>query len=207
MRCTKCGTELPDGANFCLDCGTNLQVVNVTSQFLPEPTRRHLFPPPERRRVTALFSDLAGYTTMSEKLDPEQVREITGQVFSRVKRIIVKHEGFIERVMGDGVLAFFGIPSGHEDDSIRAIQAATEIHDHVSSMSPHYEQTFGVPLAMHSGIDTGLVVTADEDPQKGIYGISGDTVNVAAEVERPRRTGGDYSGRRHPSPGRRILRV
>ena len=182
MRCAKCGIELPKTAKFCVECGTNQQDSYITSESHPEPTRESGIPEPERRHVTALFSDLCEYTAMSEKLDPEQVREITGQVFRNVKRIIVKHDGFIERVMGDGVLAFFGIPSRHEDDPIRAIQAATEIHDHVFSMSPHYEQTFGVRLAMHSGIDTGLVVTAEVDTEEGVYGVSGDAVNVARKL-------------------------
>jgi class 3 adenylate cyclase len=76
----------------------------------------------ERKYVTVLFSDLTGYTSITERLDPEQVKEITGRIFSGVKQIVSKYEGFIERVMGDGVVAFFGIPQAHEDDPIRAVR-------------------------------------------------------------------------------------
>ena len=84
--------------------------------------------------------------------------------------------------MGDGVLAFFGVPHAHEDDPLRAIHAAKEIHDLVKSMSPQYQEKLGAPLTMHSGINTGLVVTADVDPEKGTHGVAGDAVNVASRL-------------------------
>ena len=119
---------------------------------------------------------------MTEKLDPEQVKEITGLIFTGVKQIIGKYEGFIERVMGYGCLVFFGIPRAHEDDPIRAIHSALEIHEFVKGLSPQYEARVGAPLTMHSGINTGLVVTADVDPEKGTHGVAGDAVNVASRL-------------------------
>ena len=119
---------------------------------------------------------------MTEKLDPEQVKEITGQVFAGVKQIIAKYDGFIDRLLGDGVLAFFGIPKTHEDDPVRAVQATLEIHEFVKELSPRYESRFGAPLSMHSGINTGLVVTAEVDPEKGSQGVAGDAVNLAARL-------------------------
>jgi class 3 adenylate cyclase/tetratricopeptide (TPR) repeat protein len=175
MRCPQCQTELPDEAKFCLECGHGLKADMPAIQ-------PHLTPEPERKHVTALFSDLSGYTAMTEKLDPEQVKEITGRIFTGVKQIVAKYEGFIERVMGDGCLAFFGIPRAHEDDPIRAIHAAIEIHGLVKGLSPEYEIRVGAPLSMHSGINTGLVVTADVDPEKGTHGVAGDAVNVASRL-------------------------
>ena len=110
------------------------------------------------------------------------MKEITGQVFAGVKQIIAKYEGFIDRLLGDGVLAFFGIPKAHEDDPVRALQAALEIHEFVKGLSPQYEGRIGVPLSMHSGINTGLVVTAEVDPEKGSQGVAGDAVNLAARL-------------------------
>ncbi|MBI5582823.1 MAG: AAA family ATPase [Deltaproteobacteria bacterium] len=175
MICPKCQTEIPGGANFCPQCGHGLKADAPTPQ--PYTTSE-----PERRHVTALFSDLTGYTALTERLDPEQVKEITGQVFAGVKGIISKYEGFIDRLLGDGVLAFFGIPKAHEDDPIRAIRAAMEIHDIVKALSPKYEGRVGAPLIMHSGINTGLVVTAEVDPGKGSQGVTGDPVNLAARL-------------------------
>jgi len=88
MKCPECQTELPDGANFCLKCGQRL---NVGEQ----PIRSSPIPEAERKRVTALFSDLSGYTSMTEKHDPEEVKEITGRIFDGVKAIVSKYEGFI----------------------------------------------------------------------------------------------------------------
>jgi len=175
MECPACQTELPDGAKFCLECGHELKSSPTSAK--PRP-----IPDSERKVVTALFSDLTGYTAMTEKLDPEQVKEITGRIFSGVKEIVARYEGFIEGVMGDGCLAFFGIPRAHEDDPIRAIHTALEIHDLVKGFSPQYEARVGAPLTMHSGINTGLVVTADVDSEKGTHGVAGDAVNVASRL-------------------------
>jgi class 3 adenylate cyclase/tetratricopeptide (TPR) repeat protein len=167
---------------FCGECGTTLHFTGTGAEPKLEQTTARLTPEPERKHVTALFSDLTGYTAMTEKLDPEQVKEITGRIFTGVKQIVSKYEGFIERVMGDGVLAFFGVPRSHEDDPTRAVRAAMEIHALVKAMSPDYEALVGSPLTMHSGINTGLVVTADVDQTRGTQGIAGDAVNVASRL-------------------------
>ena len=175
MKCPKCQTELPEAANFCPKCGQGLSVAK-------QPSRSISIPEAERKRVTALFSDLSGYTSMTEKLDPEEVKEIMGRIFDGVKAIVGKYDGFIEKFAGDGVLALFGVPRAHEDDPIRAIRAAREIHTLVEALSPHYEIKVGRALSMHSGINTGLVVTADVDPEKGTHGVTGEAINVAARL-------------------------
>ncbi len=175
MICPKCRTDLPEGANFCLKCGHDLKADTAA----PEP---HHAPEAERKHVTVLFSDLTGYTALTEKFDPEQVKQITGHIFTRVKEIVANYEGFIDRLMGDGVLAFFGIPKAHEDDPGRAVQAAIEIHAFVKGLSPQYESRIGVPLSMHSGINTGLVVTAEVDLEKGSQEVTGEAVNLAARL-------------------------
>jgi class 3 adenylate cyclase len=182
MKCPKCGHSNPEAAKFCNDCGASLIATLSPPDSKPELAGTMGVSEAERKHITALFSDLSGYTAMTEKLDPEQVKEITGRIFSGIKKIVAKYEGFIERVMGDGVLAFFGVPHSHEDDPIRAIQAALEIHNLVTALNPEYEGLVGAPLTMHSGINTGLVVTADVDPEKGTHGIAGDAVNVASRL-------------------------
>ena len=175
MKCPKCRTELPETANFCLKCGQGLNAEEQPPGFTATPDA-------ERKRVTALFSDLTGYTAMTERLDPEEVKEITVRVFDGVKVIVRKYEGFIEKYAGDGVLALFGVPKAHEDDPIRAIRAAREIHALVEALSPRYEIKVGRSLTMHSGINTGLVVTADVNPEKGTHGVTGEAINVAARL-------------------------
>ena len=110
----------------------------------------------ERKYVTAMFSDLSGYTAMSEKLDPEEVKEIMSRIFGEIAQVVTKYEGFIEKFIGDAVVAFFGVPMAHEDDPIRAIKVAREIHELVAAMSPEVEKRTGKPISMHTGINTGL---------------------------------------------------
>lgn len=175
MKCPKCEHENPDGAKFCNECAQRLERTAVPAE--PRPILDA-----ERKRVTALFSDISGYTAMTSKLDPEEVKEITSRVFEGVRGIVDKYEGFIERFAGDGVLALFGVPKAHEDDPIRAVHAAREIHELVESLSPRYEPKIGRPLSMHSGVNTGLTVTADVDTTKGAHGVTGDALNVAARL-------------------------
>jgi len=173
MKCPECKYELPDEANFCLKCG---QALSLSGQAF----RPRSVPEAERKRVTALFSDLTGYTAITERLDPEEVKEITSSVFDGIRKVVKKYEGFIERFVGDGVLILFGFPRAHEDDAIRAVWAAREIHQYVAALSPRYEAKVGCFLSMHSGINTGLVVTGDNDREKGTYGVTGESINVAA---------------------------
>ena len=175
MDCPKCQTQNPVSAKFCNECGTALNPEIQTSTATP-------FREAERKRITALFSDLSGYTAMTAKLDPEEVKEITSRIFDGTRKIIKKYEGFIERFAGDGCLALFGVPKAHEDDTIRAIRAALEIHRFVESLNPVYQKKVGRNLTMHSGINTGLAVTADVNPEKGTHGVTGEAVNLGARL-------------------------
>jgi class 3 adenylate cyclase len=175
MKCPKYRAENREGAKFCDHCGHRLEGV-------PAAAEAHLTLDAERKRVTVLFSDLTGYTAMTSKLDPEEVKEITSRIFEGVRGIVSKYEGFIERFAGDGVLALFGVPKAHEDDPIRAIHAAREIHELFESLSPLYEAKIGRPLSMRSGVNTGLALAADVDPTKGAHGVTGDAINVAARL-------------------------
>jgi class 3 adenylate cyclase len=76
----------------------------------------------------------------------------------------------------------FGVPKAHKDDPGRAIRAAKEIHDLVEEISPQFEERVGQPLSMHTGINTGLVVTGEVDLEKGTHGVSGDTINLASRL-------------------------
>src|SRR5262245_16947063 len=93
----------------------------------------------ERKQVTVLFSDLTGYTALSERLDPEDTRAVIASIFGRAAEIIERYGGHIDKFMGDSVLAIFGVPAAHEDDPIRAVRAALELHDAVRAMAPALE--------------------------------------------------------------------
>jgi len=176
MKCPKCEFENPDGFKFCGECSHPL-TEKAEASFLGTTTES------ERKQVTIMFSDLSGYTAMTEKLDPEEVKEIMSRIFGEITRIIKKYEGFIERFIGDAVMAVFGIPKAHEDDPVRAIRAALEIHAAVEDFSPQFRERIGRSLTMHTGINTGLVVTGEVDVEKGTHGLTGDAINLASRLE------------------------
>ena len=136
----------------------------------------------ERRQVTVLFTDLTGYTAMCERLDPEDVKEIMSRIFKEIAQVVNKHEGFIEKFIGDAAMALFGVPKAHEDDPVRAIKAALEIHGLVEALSPQVRAMGCRALSMHTGISTGLVVTGGADAERGAYGVTGDTINLASRL-------------------------
>ena len=192
--CPNCNSPNPLSFKFCGECGhhftpanksseNKLENVNLSSQSSMEESSGQIAPiGGERKHLTVLFSDLIGYTAMSERLDPEEVKEITTHIFGEISKIVNKYEGFIEKYAGDAVMALFGATTAHEDDPVRAIQAAREIHHIVHSLSPQYEERIEQPLTMHSGINTGLVVTGDVNLEMGTHGVAGDTINVAARL-------------------------
>ncbi|MDZ7698079.1 MAG: adenylate/guanylate cyclase domain-containing protein [Deltaproteobacteria bacterium] len=132
--------------------------------------------------MTIMFSDLSGYTPMNERLDPEEVKEIMGLIFGEIREIMERYDGFIEKYIGDAVMAVFGIPKAHEDDPLRAIRAALEIHSSVGNISPRIEEKIGQRLFMHTGINTGLVVTGEVDIKKGNQELTGDAINLASRL-------------------------
>ncbi|MBU4426475.1 MAG: AAA family ATPase, partial [Proteobacteria bacterium] len=175
LACPECGKVNPLGSKYCNECGQRLEEVVEAEKAAPELEG-------ERKHVTVLFSDMSGYTAMSERLDPEDVKEITSRIFGRISKVIGKYEGFVEKFVGDAVMALFGVPKAHEDDPVRAIRAAREIHDLVEALSPELEEKVGRPLSMHTGINTGLVVTGEVDMEKGTHGVAGDSINLASRL-------------------------
>ena len=174
--CPSCTATCDEDSSFCDECGHNLKIEKKVIDTATDPDS-------ERKYVTVMFSDLSGYTALTAKVDPEEVKEIMNRIFGEIAQIIGRYEGFIERFIGDAVMAIFGVPKVHEDDAVRAIQAAREIHHTVEAMGPKLEKKIGSPLKMHTGINTGLVVTGDVDIKRGTHGIIGDTINLASRLE------------------------
>jgi class 3 adenylate cyclase len=194
ISCSECGTDNRIGNKFCDECGSNLNPPIEASIQITKTKRQSVYTSEkiidadtsalagERKHVTVLFSDLTGYTAMSEKLDPEDLKEITGRIFGEISKIVEKYDGFIEKYAGDAVMAIFGVPKAHEDDPIRAVKVAREIHETVDAISPELENNIDQSISMHTGINTGLVVTGDIDLEQGVHGVAGETVNLASRL-------------------------
>ena len=182
LECPNCKAIIPLGKKFCGECGYDFTKTNaITPQIIETPSKPTITDQ-ERKHVTVMFSDLSGYTAMTEKLDPEEVKEIMDRIFGKISQVVVKYEGFIEKFVGDAVMAIFGVPKTHEDDPVRAIRAAREIHSLVKEISPTLMKTIGRPLYMHTGINTGLVVAKEIDFEKGTHGVLGETIDIASRI-------------------------
>ena len=179
--CPSCGDDQSADARFCSNCGTPLQLLDEQQ---------------ERRIVTVLFADLAGSTALGEKLDPEDVRLVQAELFALLNSEVVRFGGTTEKFVGDAVLAVFGMPVAHEDDPERAVRAALSAHERFASFAERIESRYGISVGLHTGINTGEVVSSREAAARGELVVSGDAVNVAARLQQHARDGEILVGRR-----------
>ena len=179
-HCPRCQELLPSHAHFCLACGLALSDSSIEA---PSSFSGQLESTGERRPATILFSDLSGYTAMNETLDPEEVERIMRRIKERAVEIVERHGGIVNQFVGDEVLALFGIAEAHEDDPLRAVQSAIDLHVLARELSPDVERRIGQPLRMHTGIHTGLIVTNLRDTRDGRYGITGEAVITGVRLK------------------------
>ena len=138
----------------------------------------------ERRTVTVLFADISGFTALAEKLDPEQVYEFIAQIQRLFNDEIYKHEGWVDRWMGDGMMSLFGAPVMHEDDPARAVRAALGMQDALRKFNVDLEERWGFTLRVRIGLHSGLVVVGSIGSDLRMeYTALGDTVNVASRLQ------------------------
>ena len=192
LVCPKCSNVNRPKSKFCDECGHDLSQPlmhtaslesSQQSDILPDKSKPTVGLEGERRQATVVFSDLSGYTAMNEHLDPEEVEKVMGRIKEEAVGIVESYGGIVNQFVGDEILALFGIPTAHEDDPLRAVKASLELHEMVRQMSPEVESRIGKPLTMHTGINTGLVVTNLRDDRDGLYGITGETVNTGARLK------------------------
>src|SRR4030042_682642 len=194
MQCPRCRFDNHEERRFCGKCGASLGAATHDDHF----SLLHDYIPPElkerilqagkqieseRRFVTVLFADISGYTSISEKLDPETVTMGMNSLFSGLISIIIKYEGLIIDFFGDGILCIFGAPLAHENDPERAIRSALEMLPYVerfNMVSPHKLPT---PLGLDIGIHSGLVVVGNVGSDLRMsYSAVGDTVNLCSRI-------------------------
>ncbi|MGI8929104.1 MAG: adenylate/guanylate cyclase domain-containing protein [Candidatus Limnocylindrales bacterium] len=166
--CPACGSDLPEGAKFCLECGTRLAPDGAAISDT-------------RKVVTVLFTDVVGSTALGEQLDAEAVRVVMARYFDAMKRVIERHGGIVEKFIGDAIMAVFGIPLLHEDDALRAVRAAVEMAETLRRLNAEFEAERGVRVTVRTGLNTGEVVTGDWSTAQTL--VTGDAVNTAARLE------------------------
>jgi len=134
----------------------------------------------ERRRVTVLFADLSGYTAVSERLDPEAVREVADRSLRRLSAEVDCFGGTIDKYIGDNVMAIFGAPVSHEDDPERAVRAGMAMQAAMEEINADLGPRHGVRFDLRVGVNTGEVLAGEV---AGTYTVMGDAVNVAARLQ------------------------
>jgi class 3 adenylate cyclase/tetratricopeptide (TPR) repeat protein len=138
----------------------------------------------ERRLVSILFCDVTGSTAMAKDLDPEDWAEVMHEAFEYLIAPIYRYEGTLARMMGDGIMAFFGAPLAHEDDPERAVRAGLAIIQEIKPFCEEVRRELDLEFNVRVGINTGHAVVADIGSDLAMeYTAMGDTVNMAARME------------------------
>jgi adenylate cyclase len=186
--CPSCGAVSPPDFAFCPRCGARLAAPGAKEPAGPR-AADHGAPASEgagsdRRPVTVLFADLSGFTALGERLDPEDIRLLQGDLFQLMASAVEHYEGFVEKFVGDAMMAVFGAPAAHEDDPERALRAALAMRERVAALNGRWAGRLGRTLALHTGIHTGPVVagTLGSTPSAA-YAVTGDTVNTASRLQ------------------------
>jgi TOMM system kinase/cyclase fusion protein len=181
MRCARCNAENPANAKFCLECGSQLTLGQTATP--PEPGVPSA--DAERRQLTCLFCDLVNSVELSERLDPEELRETLG-AYRRVCAMVVRRfGGHLHDYSGDGIMVYFGFPSAHEDDAQRAVRSGLGIVEAVAQLNSRDQSERGIELHVRVGIDTGLVVAGAIAADEGMETTAavGVTPNIAARLQ------------------------
>ena len=175
--CPSCSNPVAAGSRFCPTCGFALGAAMVE----------------ERRVVTVLFADLVGFTTLSEHLDPEQVKRLVDACFQRLVDDITTFGGTVDKFVGDGIVALFGVPVAHEDDAERAVRAALRMQDSLANFSASRVAPYASEaLQMRVGINTGVALVGTVAGTD--HTAMGDVVNTASRLQSMAPPGGVLVG-------------
>jgi len=137
-----------------------------------------------RRHITVLFSDIRGFTSISEQIAPEQVITLLSEYLAQITHIVFKNGGTVDKFIGDAVMAIFGAPTTHEDDAMRAVNAGLDMVQLAESLSPKWSEHIGSPLKIGVGINTGDAVVGSIGSEiRSDFTAIGDTVNLASRLE------------------------
>ena len=188
--CPSCGRETPPDAAFCPTCGAEL--------VAPDRPRE------ERKLISVLFVDLVGFTSRSDKADPEDVRDTLQGFHARTKQEIERFGGTVEKFIGDAVMAVFGAPVAHGDDAERAVRAGLRV---VHAMDDLNRGRLDHPLQVRAAVNTGeAVVAMGSRPDSGEALALGDVVNTASRLQSSAPVGGLVVGEETYRATRHVIR-
>jgi adenylate cyclase len=210
--CQSCGGENPEGTRFCGHCGAPAEaaqsapalaepeqdVTETLRSFVAGPVAERLIEaggdiPEERRLITALFADISGFTSLADRLDPEQLLEVIDPVVTGLSTIVGRYEGYVEKFAGDALLALFGAPITHEDDAGRALIVALEMHAELERLCS--DLPYEAELTLHVGVNSGHGVARIIGSEARMdYSVLGDSVILAQRFESAAPSGETYVG-------------
>src|SRR3954467_9241149 len=204
--CASCAGENPEGTKFCGHCGASADtaaastgdadVADALRSFVSGPVAERLAagrgrPPEERRLVTALFADVSGFTSLADRLDPEQLLEVIDPVISALSSVVGRHSGYVEKFAGDALMALFGAPVSHEDDAARALRTAQEMHADLARIVPTLPHD--AELTLHVGVNSGHGIARILGSEARMdYAVLGDSVILAQRLESAAPPGETY---------------
>ena len=194
--CPSCGFLNDDSEKFCGGCGKPLAAAPTPAEsrftspqsYTPKHLAEKILTSKsslagERKQVTVLFVDVSGFTSLSERLDPEEVHRLMSRAFDLMLAEVHRYEGTVNQFLGDGIMALFGAPIAHEDHARRAVHAALGIGralaEYQRELAPR-----GIGFRARQGLNTGLVVVGSIGSDLRMdYTAVGDTTNVAARLQ------------------------
>jgi adenylate cyclase len=137
-----------------------------------------------RQEITVYFSDIRGFTTLSEGMEPERLVELLNEYLSAMTGIVERHGGYVDKYIGDAIMAIWGAPLPAPDHAARACRAAIEMRDRLAALRPEFQARFGVELHARAGVNTTAAVVGNVGSrQKTNYTALGDGVNLASRLE------------------------
>lgn len=184
-RCDNCGFANPPGFQFCGNCGAALAGQPAAAASVPASSAASAPPDAERRQMTVMFCDLVGSTPLSERLDPEDLREVIRAYQEVCEHMISRYEGYMAAYLGDGLLIYFGYPLAHENDAHRAVRAALGIVEAVDRLNARLQTERAIKLGVRLGIHTGVMVVGEmgAGERRDASSIVGEHANIAARVQ------------------------
>lgn len=167
------------------------QARSMLSSYLPPGIVREMLKDPlaaqlggKRADLTVLFSDIRGFTTISERLDPEEVVSLLNQYLTAMTEVIFRHGGTVDKFEGDAILAFFGAPQAHDDDPERAVRTAVEMRELLGELEKSWIERTQTPLRIGIAINTGPVMVGNIGSQRRMdYTVIGDAVNLTSRIQ------------------------